>query len=298
MTTLAAARRVDGVPEACCDGCFTWNICSFVFRPSLCPALLCSLLQRREGEGLCARGAIWRSRHDGADACSCWDVASLAHSSVAMRWCSAPPPLPLFPSCGGLDSRRRCRRRLLRCSMQEEGRFMATKPRSGTRGERFPSDFDACGGFSQRNPRSPTDRRERAHGFRARTRFRGQKREVSRHRRASGCARRWDGRAAARRAPSTCALRDARGVGDGGLARRRSAASERDGGAGNCWRWDGGLPHRMRGIRSRVLRSLPSREGAEGRSVGHGMASSRASWQRQAQYRSVERDDAVCTVDE
>ena len=110
-------------------------------------------------------------------------------------------------------------------SMQEEGRFMATKPRSGTRGERFPSDFDACGGFSQRNPRSPTDRRERADGFRARTRFRGQKREVSQHRRASGRARRWDGRAAARRAPSTCALRDARGVGDGGLARRRSAAS-------------------------------------------------------------------------
>ena len=112
-------------------------------------------------------------------------------------------------------------------SMQEEGRFMATKPRSGTRGERFPSDFDACGGFSQRNPRSPTDRRERADGFRARTRFRGQKREVSQHRRASGRARRWDGRAAARRAPSTCALRDARGVGDGGLARRRSATAGR-----------------------------------------------------------------------
>ena len=112
-------------------------------------------------------------------------------------------------------------------SMQEEGRFMATKPRSGTRGERFPSDFDACGGFSQRNPRSPTDRRERADGFRARTRFRGQKREVSQHRRASGRARRWDGRAAARRAPSACALGDARGVGDGGLARRRSATAGR-----------------------------------------------------------------------
>ena len=112
-----------------------------------------------------------------------------------------------------------------RSSMQEEGRFLATEPRSGTRGERFPSDFDACGGFSQRNPRSPTDRRERADGFRARTRFRGQKREVSRHRRMPGLARRWD-----RRAPKRAERLRA-----SGRARRRGrgfgATSERGVGA-------------------------------------------------------------------
>ena len=101
-------------------------------------------------------------------------------------------------------------------SMQEEGRFLATKPRSGTRGGRFPSDFDACGGFSQRNPRSPTDRRERAHGFRARTRFRGQKSPLLLH--------------GATQKPPTATPPgiEASARGEKGQGRRRRAPSHRD----------------------------------------------------------------------
>ena len=132
-----------------------------------------------------------------------------------------------------------------RSSMQEEGRFLATEPRSGTCGGRFPSDFDACGGFSQRNPRSPTDRRERAHGFRARTRFRGQKREVSRHRRMPGLARRWD-----RRAPKRAERLRA-----SGRARRRGrgfgATSERGVGRG-AGEGEGAVPGAASGAGSSV----------------------------------------------
>ena len=122
-------------------------------------------------------------------------------------------------------------------SMQEEGRFLAAKPRSGTRGGRFPSDFDACGGFSQRNPRSPTDRRERAHGFRARTRFRGQKREVSRHRRASGRARR-----RGRGFGATSERGVGRGAGEGEGAVPGAASGAGSSATSEC----GGIPTRCR----------------------------------------------------